>query len=87
MRRRFDLAGFLLFKFIGGIVIFMLFWLMMNEFALQFFDQAIANGGTDRAQGAEYLRFAWTFGPALMLTIVSLGLLNRAVFESKGGVA
>lgn len=85
MRRRFDLAGFLLFKFVGGIVAFMLFWVLLNEFAVDFFQFGIDNGGSDLSQGATWARYGWTFGPALMLTMVSMHLLSRAVFESRGG--
>lgn len=86
-RRRYDLAAYILFQFIGGILIFMLFWTLMNEITVGFYDLAIAEGGADRVQGAEWLRYTWTFAPAIMLTMVALNLISRAVFESRGGAA
>jgi heme/copper-type cytochrome/quinol oxidase subunit 2 len=86
-RRRFDLAGFIIFNFLGGLILFMLFWTLLDSFAVEFFEIAITEGGQARSQGAEYLEYAWTFAPALVLTMLSMKLISRAVFESRGGVA
>jgi heme/copper-type cytochrome/quinol oxidase subunit 2 len=85
--RRFDLAGYIIFNFLGGLILFMLFWTLLDSFAVEFFEIAIREGGAARSQGATYLQYAWTFAPALVLTILSLDLISRAVFESRGGAA
>jgi heme/copper-type cytochrome/quinol oxidase subunit 4 len=85
-RRRFDLAAYILFNFIGGIALFMLFWVMFDAIATDFYAQGVAEGG-DLQQGAEWMRYTWTFAPAIILTMLSLRVISRAVFESRGGVA
>lgn len=86
-RRRFDLAAFLLFQFVGGVALFMLFWTMFDATVSGFFETAIAEGAADRTQGATWMRYTWTFAPAVLLTLLSMRVLSRAVFESKGGVS
>lgn len=87
MRRQFDLAGYILFNFIGGVALFMLFWALLNDFAVEFFEIAINQGGQARSQGATWMQYTWTFAPAIILTMLSLKLISRAVFESRGGAA
>jgi heme/copper-type cytochrome/quinol oxidase subunit 2 len=84
--RRFDLAAFLLFQLVGGVALFMLFWVMFDATVSGFFETAITEGSAERAQGATWLEYAWTFGPAIVLTMLALKVLSRAVFESQGGV-
>jgi len=86
-RRQFGLAAFILFQFVGGIVLFMLFWTLLNDFAVNFFEIAIQEGGEARSQGAEWVEYTWTFAPAIVLTMLSLKVISRAVFESRGGAA
>jgi hypothetical protein len=85
-RRRFDLAAFLLFQFVGGVALFMLFWVMFDATVGGWYDVAIQQGAADRQQGARWMSYTWTFAPALLLTMLSLRVISRAVFESKGGV-
>jgi len=86
MKRQFGLSAFILVQFVGAIGMFMLFYALFDPTISGFFETAIEEGGAARSQGAQWVKQAWTFGPALVLTMLSMHLLSRAVFESRGGV-
>jgi hypothetical protein len=83
--RQYDLSAFLLIGMIGGLVGFALFYGLLNEIAIGFFDSGIAQGTADRQQGAGYIKSLWTFLPAIVLALAGVAIIQQAIFESRGG--
>ncbi|MEF8939626.1 MAG: hypothetical protein V5A22_07245 [Salinivenus sp.] len=83
--RRFDLAAFFLAKFVGGLLMFAVYWALLDAVALDMLEVAVNADNAQRARGATYAKTIWTFLPAVGLTVASVSLISRAVFESRGG--
>lgn len=80
------LASFLLFIMIGGLILFGLGWAALDPFAEDLFARGINSPSATVGQGATWHRTIWRFGPFLVCLFLSAAIMQRAVFESRGGI-
>lgn len=80
------LASALLIVMLGGLVLFGLGWAVLDPHAEALFADGVNDDGQYVSQGAIWLRTVWRFGPFVLLTALSVYIVQRGVFESRGGV-
>jgi len=86
MDRR-GLSTALVFVVFGGLVLYGMTWLVLNPTAQQMFMRGVNSGDQTAAQGATWMLTLWNYSPLIVLIALGTYLLNRAVFESRGGAA
>jgi hypothetical protein len=86
--RRHSLAAGIL-KFVVSLAFFGMLYLIFNDFFPGFFDGSLVSVGTGGspivAELQGYVQSAWVYLPAIVLFMLSLRLVARAAFESRGG--
>jgi len=74
-------------KFVAGLALFALMYGVLNQIAMQLLtDFGAATSHPDLLSMQSYLESAWVFLPLIVVFMVSVRLLARAAFESRGGV-
>lgn len=82
------LAGWVLFQFLGSLIMFALVWIVLNEAiaAGNFFGPSPAATSANLKEGRGYIESIWTFSPLFAAVAATVALQARAAFESAGGV-
>jgi hypothetical protein len=77
-----------IFRMLAGIAFFALLYGSLNLFVPDLFSGSIGiqAQGDQLAQTQGYVELAWLYLPFIALIVLSVGLLSRAAFESRGGV-
>jgi hypothetical protein len=77
-----------IFRMLAGIAFFALLYGSLNLFVPDLFSGSIGiqAQGQRLSQTQNYVRLAWVYLPFIALSVLSIGLLSRAAFESRGGV-
>lgn len=77
-----------IFKMLAGIAFFALLYGSLNLFVPDLFNGSIGlqAQGEQLTQTQGYVELAWLNLPFIGLVILSIGLLSRAAFESRGGI-
>jgi branched-subunit amino acid permease len=73
---------------LAGIAFFALLYGALNLFVPDLFNGSIGlqAQGEQLSQTQGYVQLAWIYLPFIALVVLSIGLLSRAAFESRGGV-
>jgi len=77
-----------IFRMLAGIAFFALLYGSLNLFVPDLFNGSIGlqAQGEQLSQTQGYVELAWIYLPFIALVVLSIGLLSRAAFESRGGV-
>jgi hypothetical protein len=77
-----------IFRMLAGIAFFALLYGSLNLFVPDLFSGSIGiqAQGDQLAQTQGYVELAWIYLPFIALVVLSIGLISRAAFESRGGV-
>ena len=84
--RQYGLSGAILFVFMLSLVIVGAIYAVLDGPATTLFEPVVESQFDTVREGAGYAYTAWQFFPFFMLILLAAALIQRAIFESRGGV-